>query len=106
MVMWAPHWSHAKYDLVEIDIPDYTSDCYPEGTEFACGWPYDDVAKLAWPGLEDDFPKAYAFFQNFTITNDQQNEMVLAVTEGGKTYEEAARDWVTANKSVWSSWIP
>ena len=105
-VMWAPHWAFAKYDLVEIDLPDHSADCYPSGTEFACGFPYDDVAKLAWPGLEDDFPKAYAFFQNCTITNDQQNEMVLAVTEGGKTYEEAARDWVTANKSVWSSWIP
>ena len=106
MVMWGPHWSHAKYDLVEIEIPDYTSDCYPEGTQFACGFPADDVAKLAWPGLEDEFPKAYEFFQNFTITNEQQNEMVLAVTEGGKTYEDAARDWINANKSIWSPWIP
>ncbi|MEE2656535.1 MAG: glycine betaine ABC transporter substrate-binding protein [Chloroflexota bacterium] len=105
-VMWAPHWAFAKYDLLEIDLPDHTTDCYPGGTEFACGFPYDDVAKLAWPGLKDEFPKAYHFLNNFTITNEQQNEMVLAMTDGGKTSEDAARDWVNANKSVWSPWIP
>ena len=106
MVMWAPHWSHTKYDMVEIQLPQWTEECYPSGENFDCGWPSDDVAKLAWPGFEEDFPEAYEFFQNFTITNVQQNEMVLAVTDDGKDYAEAAQDWVDANEDIWSAWIP
>ncbi|MDP6102055.1 MAG: glycine betaine ABC transporter substrate-binding protein [Dehalococcoidia bacterium] len=106
MVMWAPHWSHTKYDMVEIQLPQWTEECYPSGGNFDCGWPSDDVAKLAWPGFEEDFPEAYEFFQNFTITNVQQNEMVLAVTDDGKDYAEAAQDWVDANEDIWSAWIP
>ena len=44
--------------------------------------------------------------QNFTITNEQQNEMVLAVTDDGNDYAEAAQDWIDANESIWSAWIP
>jgi glycine betaine/proline transport system substrate-binding protein len=106
MVMWAPHWSHAKYDMIEVQLPQWTEECYPSGERFDCGWPADDVAKLAWPGLKDDFPKAYEFLKNFNITNAQQNGMVLAVTDGGKDYAEAAQDWLDANEDIWSAWIP
>jgi glycine betaine/proline transport system substrate-binding protein len=106
MAMWAPHWAHAKYDMVEIALPAFTDDCYPSGTNFACGWPADPVAKLVWPGFKDEFPKAYEFFGNFHITNDQQDTMVLAVTDGGKDYAAAAQEWVDANEDIWKSWIP
>jgi len=106
MVMWAPHWSHTKYDMIEIQLPEWTEECYPSGENFDCGWPVDNVAKLAWPELKDKFPKAYEFLQNFTITNEQQNEMVLDVTDNGKDYNEAAQDWVDTNEDIWKNWIP
>ena len=106
MLMWTPHWSHSKYELIEIQLPEYTEECWPSGESFNCGWPVDPVTKLAWSGLEDDFPEAYEFFQNFTITNEQQNEMVLSVTDDGKDYTEAAQDWIDANEDIWSVWIP
>ena len=40
------------------------------------------------------------------INNDQQNEMVFNVTDGGMTTLEAAQVWVDANEAIWSSWIP
>ena len=104
--MWAPHWTHAKYDMVQIELPPFIADCYPNGENYFCGWASERVMKLAWTGLKDEFPKAYEFLQNFTINNDQQNEMVFAVTDGGKEITEAARDWIDANKSIWQSWIP
>jgi glycine betaine/proline transport system substrate-binding protein len=70
------------------------------------GWSVYNVAKLAWPELKDEFHKAYEFLQNFTITNEQQNGMVLDVTDNGKDYAEAAQDWVDANDDIWNNWIP
>lgn len=106
--LWEPHWAHAKYNLVSIELPPPTDDCYPAGNadDFKCGWPADDVAKLVWPGLKDEFPEVYEFLSNFQLANDQQNEMVLNVTENGVTPREAAQAWIDANEDIWSAWIP
>ena len=104
--LWEPHWAHAKYDLIPVEMPEWTSDCYPDGESFNCGYPTDEVAKLAWPGFKDEFPEAYEFLSNFQMTNAQQNEMVLNLTENELTPLQAAQEWVDANESVWSAWIP
>lgn len=106
LVMWAPHWAHAKYDLIEIGLPTWTTDCYPDGDRFGCGWPTDDVAKLAWPGLKDQHPKVHQFFRNFTLTNADQASMTLAVTESQTDYAQAAQAWIDENEDIWKSWIP
>ena len=104
--VWTPHWAHAKYDLTDIQLPPWTEECYPTGPEFNCHWPLDPVTKLAWPGLEGMFPDASQFLKNLSIDNDQQNEMVLNVTDGGMTPLEAAQAWVDANEEIWKAWIP
>ncbi len=106
LFLWHPHWAHAKWQLTEIQMPPWTEECYPAGEQFDCGWPGDPVAKLVWPGLEEAFPEVYQFLSNFQMTNDQQNEMVLKVAEGGMTPQDAAQQWIDANESVWRAWIP
>ena len=105
LVMWAPHWSHTKYELTEIELPPYTQECW-DSDRHDCGWVQSNVAKIAWPGLKDEFPDAYQMLQNFTITNEQQNEMVFAKTESDKTVTEAVSDWLAENEDVWRPWIP
>lgn len=56
--LWEPHSAHAKYDLVQVEMPAWSADCYPNGTNYNCGFPTDTVAKLAWPGLKDELPEA------------------------------------------------
>ena len=104
--LWEPHWAHAKYNLVQIAMPPLTDNCYPAGDYFKCGWPTDTVAKLVWPGLKDELPEVYEFLSNFQMTNEQQNDLVLDVTENGATPREAAQAWVDANEDIWRAWIP
>ena len=104
--LWEPHWAHAKYNLVQVEMPDWSSECYPDGTNYNCGFPTDPVAKLAWPGLQEEFPEAYEFLSKFQMTNQQQNEIVLNLTENDLTVRAAAQEWVDANEAVWRPWIP
>ena len=104
--LWEPHWAHAKYNLIQIEMPPWTSDCYPDGERYDCGYPADPVAKLIWPGLQDEFPEAYEVLSNFQMTNAQQNEIVLNLAENDLTVRAAAQEWVDANESVWRAWIP
>ena len=104
--IWEPHWAHAKYDLLPIEMPEWTAGCYPDSEKFDCGYPTDHVAKLIWPGLQDEFPEAYEFLSNFQLTNAQQNEIVLNLAENDLSPRAAAQEWVDANESVWRAWIP
>lgn len=106
VVLWEPHWAHAKYDLIPLVLPEWNEDCYPTGDSFNCGYPAEPVAKLVWPGLKDQFPEVYEFLSNFTITNQQQSEMVLNVTDNEVSHAEAAQAWVDANEDIWKEWIP
>ena len=40
------------------------------------------------------------------MTNEQQNEIVLNLTENDLTVRQAAQEWVDANEPVWRTWIP
>ena len=104
--LWEPHWVHAKYDLVRLEMPQWTPECYPTGGNYDCDYPTDVVAKLAWPGLNDQFPEAYEFLSRFQLTNEQQDEIVLNVVEHGLTVRQGAQRWIDANEPVWRAWIP
>ena len=108
--LWEPHWIHAAYDLSALDLPPYSDECYGlvEGTEatFACQWPTDPGNTIVRTGFEDEFPDAYQFFKKFALTNAQYAHMQGAVELNGKTAEEAVRDWMAGNESVWRAWLP
>jgi glycine betaine/proline transport system substrate-binding protein len=103
---WTPHSAFAKYDLVNVTLPDYTADCYADPAAIDCDYPEDVLFKAAWSGLQEEAPDAYTILSNMKLTNDDQIEMLGAVAFEGKTLEQAASDWVAANQSVVDAWLP
>ena len=108
--LWEPHWIHAEYDLSALDLPPYSDECYGlvEGMEatFSCQWPTDPGNTIVRTGFGDEFPDAYQFFKKFALTNAQYAHMQGAVELNDKTVEEAVRDWMAGNESVWRAWLP
>ncbi len=103
---WTPHSVHAQYDLEQVQLPEYTDDCYADEAAIACDYPEDRFYKIFWAGLSDYAPTAYQFLENMNYTNRDQITMLAAVEIQGKSVEEAAQDWVDANGSVWQAWLP
>ena len=99
---YEPHWAFADYDLSQVALPQYAPDCWAAQ---ACGYPPDDLFKMAWPGLADYAPDAYAFFKAFSYTTGDQTQMMAAVHHG-QTVEQAARAWIDSHEAVWRLWIP
>jgi glycine betaine/proline transport system substrate-binding protein len=105
---WTPHSVHAKYDLSMVELPAYSEECYakiPSGG-VDCAYPDDALFKIAWAGLKDAAPDAYEFLKRFNYDNPTQIEIIAAVDTDGKTPEEAARAWVSANEATWKAWLP
>lgn len=103
-LMWNPHMLFGKYDLTLVEMPPYSPECW--GTTYACAWETasnDIVASSEFPA---GHPVAAKFFDAYSLPVDPQNEIMLSIEDQGLTVEEAVEEWMSANESVWQSWIP
>lgn len=105
---YRPHSAFAKYDLTNVTLPENTAECYAraESGGVDCDYPTDVLFKIVSAKLKDSAPEAYQFIQNMNYDTATQVSMIAAVDTDGKTPEEAARAWITANEATWKAWIP
>lgn len=105
---WTPHSIHAKYDLTEVKLPEYSEECYAKADAGGvdCDYPPDVLFKIFWSGLKDYAPEAYQLLKNFNYTNKDQIEMIAMVELEDKPVEEAARAWLEKNEDRWKAWLP
>jgi glycine betaine/proline transport system substrate-binding protein len=107
MYWWTPTAAVAKYDLVQVELPEYSDECYAgEVAEVDCAYPSDALVKLASAGLEEKAPEVLAFLEAFTLSNDDQLGMLPAVEIDGEDAADLAAQWITDNEAVWSTWLP
>lgn len=99
--LWEPHWVFAEKDLTLVELPAYAPECWAAQK---CAYPPDPLFKIAWPGLKDLSPEAYAFFKAFHYSAQDQVQMMNAV-HGGASVAQAARAWVDTHRAVWAPWI-
>jgi len=97
MMFWAPHWSLATIDAKWVDMPKDIVDKYslqPPRT-----------FKTVWPGMKDKWPAAYAFLEQFEITNAIQEPIMGAVDNDGADIIAVTKKWVEENESVWKPMV-
>ena len=108
MYFWTPHWAQDKYDLTMVELPAVTPECEQAAADnadaYACAYPQDDLYKAFNSDLQSNAPAAFAFLSAMQYTNDDQNGIGLAISNGDDP-EKAAQDWIDANPDVWQSWV-
>jgi glycine betaine/proline transport system substrate-binding protein len=105
MYWWVPTAAAAKYDLVEVELPEYTEECYADPAEIACAYPEDVLVKIASAQLADKDPAVSNFLAWFTLTNEDQSSMLPAVEIDGEPAADIAAEWVADNENVWTAWL-
>lgn len=107
---WTPTAAVAKYDLVNVELPAYTEECGASAAAgdggVDCDYPEDVIFKAASGLLEDKASDVFEFFEDFTITNDDQLEMLPAVEIDGDEPADVAAKWVDDHEDAWKAWIP
>ncbi len=110
--VYAPHWAPIKFKGEWVEFPAYTAECYTDAAwgsnpdmAYDCGKPRGPIWKVAWSGVKDKWPGAYAAIKNFKVSNEEMGAMVAAVDLDGKDLDAVVADWVANNESVWKSWI-
>jgi ABC-type proline/glycine betaine transport system substrate-binding protein len=62
--------------------------------------------KAASGELEEKDADVFAFLEAFTITTEDQLEMLPAVEIDGEEPAAVAEQWVADHEDVWSAWLP
>lgn len=106
MYWWTPTAAVAKYDLVNVTLPEYSAECYADPAAIDCDYPEDVLIKLASAELEEKAPDVWAFLNNFTITTEDQLSMLPAAEIDGEDVEVVAKEWIDTHQDVWQAWLP
>ncbi len=109
MYWWTPTAAVAKYDLVNVQLPAYTDACGAHAAAgdggVDCDYPEDVLFKAASAKLQEKAPDVYSFLQKFTISTDDQLEMLPPMEIEGQDPAKVAADWVAAHEDVWKAWL-
>ncbi len=110
--VYAPHWAPSKYQGEWVKFPEYSAACYNDpkaglnpNAKYDCGKPRGPIWKVAWAGLKDKWPGAYAALKKFNINNDEMGAMVGAVDLDGKKVEAVVAEWMKKNEARWKEWL-
>jgi glycine betaine/proline transport system substrate-binding protein len=106
MYWWTPTAAVAKYDLVNVTLPEYYEGCYDDPAAIDCDYPEDVLIKAASAQLAEKAPDVQAFLEAFTITTDDQLEMLPSVEIDGEDAADVAAEWIASHEDVWSGWLP
>ncbi|MFJ5771830.1 glycine betaine ABC transporter substrate-binding protein [Psychrobacillus sp. NPDC093180] len=88
---WTPHWKFAKYDLKYLEDPKGSY-----GAE-------EEIHTIGRTGLQEDLPEAHQILSNFSWSEEDMGEIMIAIQEGEKP-EVAAQSWVDANTEKIAEW--
>ena len=88
---WTPHWKFIEFDLKVLEDPE---DVY--GTT-------ENLSTIAREGLEEDNPVAYQIIDNFNLTIENMQEIMLSMQDG-MSPEAAARQWIDKNPDKVAEW--
>lgn len=107
MMFWQPHWVFAELDMDWVEWNASEGECVEEDQhrDRACGFAQASVNKIVSKSLPETWPGAANLISQFTLTNDEQNAMILEVDQAGRPLEDVVQEWITNNESKWSSWI-
>ncbi len=109
MYWWTPTAAVAKYDLVKVELPAYTDECGAAAAAgdggVDCDYPEDVIIKAMSAQLEEKDPAVAAFLKNFSLSNEDQLEMLPSFELDGEDPADVAATWVAAHEDKWSAWL-
>ncbi len=102
---YSPHAIFQQFDLMQVELPPYSDECYADPAMVDCAYPKDELLKIFSGELAEKDAAVHTLLANMNYGSDAQIEM-LAMLNDGKTVEEAAQAWVDAHEDVWKAWLP
>jgi len=102
---YSPQWFLAEVPLVQVKLPPYKKGCDAVPAKVDCDYPIYHLNKVISTSFAESGSSAVGLVKNFHWTNDDQNSVAQAITEGGLEPEQAAQDWIDAHPKQVDAWL-
>ncbi|PVA09462.1 glycine/betaine ABC transporter substrate-binding protein [Pelagivirga sediminicola] len=110
---WTPNFAEAVWPGEFVEFPEWEDGCDTDPAVgpnpdalYDCGNPANGyLKKAAWEGMQEKWPGAYETLTKISFTNPQIAEMAKLVDVDELEPEEAAAEWLDANRDVWEGWV-
>ncbi|MFN8081877.1 MAG: ABC transporter substrate-binding protein [Kineosporiaceae bacterium] len=103
---YSPQWLLSEVKLVHIPLPPYTPGCDADPKTVACDYQPYDLDKILNRTFAYSGSPAAELIQNFSWTNDDQNQVASDITAKKLTPQAAAQKWLDSHPQVWRKWLP
>ncbi len=108
MMFWQPHWLFAEEEFNWVAFDAAEGECVEESGQSrgnACGFQQATIDKIAYKGVAEEFPAAYAIFEAMSVDNATQNALMLEIDQKGRPLEEVVAEWIEGNEATWTPWL-
>lgn len=102
---YEPQWLHSQSEFVRVGLPKYTEGCDANAQLVSCGYPEYILDKIMRTAFARKNPDVYELVENFSWSNQDQNEVASYIAKDGMKPEQAAEKWVKENKDTWEVWL-
>ena len=110
---WTPNFAEAVWPGEFVEFPEWVDGCDTDPSVgpnpnalYDCGNPAKGyLKKAAWDGMKGKWPHAYCALTKISFTNPQIAEMAKLVDTDELEPEEAAVEWLAANRATVDPWI-
>lgn len=121
---WEPTWLLGMYDMVLLEEPEYTDECWNEIIEIGaegvvdeslagnvpesagCGFENYSIPKAVSAGMAERHPELVEFLDTMFVGTDTLNKISAYMNENDAEVDEAAMWFFENYEDQWKSWIP
>lgn len=113
---WEPTALLGMYDMVRLDEPQWTQECWDEITaaaaaeplgtvELACGYQQHDLHILVWSGLLDTAPEVVAMLSKMFVGTANASLLEAHMQLNDATPAETAVHYLQTYEHQWTEWV-
>jgi glycine betaine/proline transport system substrate-binding protein len=116
---WEPTWLLGMYDMIQLEEPLYTAECWDanryakEGNieldevtaDAGCGYETIGIPKSVTASLVDRAPELVSFLEKMNVGTDELNKTAAFMESEGASAEEAAVWYLNTYPDKWQSWV-
>ncbi len=103
---WGPTWVLGTFDMVVLEEPDYSDDCWVDG-DHGCAFP----ASIVDISVSKEFAEAASaemldFLRAFGLGQERVSRLLAFMRANDADAAEAARYFLENEPEVWTAWLP
>ncbi len=102
---WEPQYIHATVPMERVKLPAYTPGCDKEKAKVACDYAETQLKKIGSTKFLDSGSSAVKLVENFSWTNEDQNQVASYITADKMSPEDAAAKWIKDNPDKVDAWL-